>query len=120
MWRCERSRTVRVSAPRRDLIQAPAATVWVSAASIWEIAIKHSLARADMPVSAPAALRYFEESGNRLLSIAPDHAVAIESLPSHHQDPFDRILIAQARVEPMRLITHDAVLAQYGEAIVLV
>ncbi len=110
----------RLSAKARDLIQGPAATVWVSAASIWEIAIKRSLARADMPVSALDALRYFEESGYRLLSIAAEHAVAIETLPAHHQDPFDRILIAQAQVEPMRLITHDAVLAQYGEAIVLV
>lgn len=110
----------RLSSKARDLIQAPAATVWVSTASIWEIAIKRSLARTDMPVSASDALRYFEESGYRVLSIAPEHAVAIESLPSHHQDPFDRILVAQAQVEPMRLITHDAALAQYGEAIILV
>lgn len=110
----------RLGSKARDLIQAPVATVWVSAASIWEIAIKRSLARADMPVSASDALRYFEESGYRLLSMTPEHAVAIETLPSHHQDPFDRMLIAQALVEPMRLITHDAVLARYGDTIVLV
>lgn len=78
-----------VDAPRaRELIESPTATVWVSAASVWEIAIKHGLGRGDMPVSGAQALRWFRESGYRLLPIEPEHAAAVEELPAHHQDPF--------------------------------
>lgn len=104
----------------RELILAPRATVWVSVASIWEIAIKHGLGRGDMPVSSRDAVAYFRESGYRLLAIEPEHVVAIEELPTHHQDPFDRILVAQALVEPMRLITHDPLVARYSDTIIRV
>lgn len=102
----------------RDLILSPKSTVWVSAASIWEIAIKHALGRGDMPVSSRDAARYFTESGYRLLPIEPEHAVAVEALPPHHQDPFDRLLVAQALVEPMRLVTHDRLVALYSDTII--
>ena len=102
----------------RDLIQAPKTTVWVSAASIWEIAIKCGMGRGDMPVSGQDALRYFQESGYRFLPIDVEHALAAESLPAHHQDPFDRILVAQALVEPMRLMTHDSLVARYSDTII--
>lgn len=104
----------------RDLIESPKATVWVSSATIWEIAIKHSMGRGDMPVSGKDALRYFSESGYRLLPIEAEHAAAVEELPAHHYDPFDRILVAQSLVEPMRLVTHDSLLARYGDTIILV
>ncbi len=55
----------------------------------------------------------FPGSGYRFLPILPAHAEAVEDLPLHHQDPFDRILIAQAIVEPMRLLTHDRMMARY-------
>ncbi|GAB4058205.1 type II toxin-antitoxin system VapC family toxin [Uliginosibacterium sediminicola] len=102
----------------RELIASPKTNVWISVASIWEIAIKHSLGRGDMPVSGKDALRYFAESGYRSLSLEPEHAVAVEDLPAHHSDPFDRILIAQALVEPMRLMTHDALVARYSDTII--
>lgn len=102
----------------RDLIQAPKTTVWVSAASIWEIAIKCGMGRGDMPVSGQDAVRYFQESGYRFLPIDVEHALAVESLPAHHQDPFDRILVAQALVEPMRLMTHDPLVARYSDTII--
>jgi len=102
----------------RELILSPKVNVWISTASIWEIAIKHSLGRGDMPVSSREAMRYFQESGFRFLAIEPEHAVAIGDLPAHHQDPFDRILVAQALMEPMRLITHDAVVALYSDTII--
>jgi PIN domain nuclease of toxin-antitoxin system len=102
----------------RDLIQAPKTTVWVSAASIWEIAIKCGLGRGDMPVSGQDAVRYFQESGYRFLPIDVEHALAVESLPAHHQDPFDRILVAQALVEPMRLMTHDPLVARYSDTVI--
>lgn len=101
----------------RDLIASPKTTVWVSAASVWEIAIKHALGRGDMPVSGRDAARYFAESGYRFLVIEAEHVLAVEDLPRHHQDPFDRILVAQARVEPMRLMTHDPLLARYSDTI---
>lgn len=109
-----------LSAKARELIASPKNTVWVSAASVWEIAIKHALGRGDMPVSSQDALRYFQESGYRILSIEAEHAVAVEDLPAHHQDPFDRILVAQALLEPMRLVTHDALVARYSDTIIKV
>ena len=104
----------------RELIVSPTTTVWVSAASLWEIAIKHALGRGDMPVSGKDALRYFTESGYRFLPVEPEHTVAVEDLPAHHNDPFDRILVAQALVEPMRLMTHDALVARYSDTIIRV
>lgn len=102
----------------RELIESPRSTVWISAASLWEIAIKHGLGRSDMPVSGQDALRYFRESGYRFLAIEPEHAAAVEDLPAHHADPFDRILVAQALTEPMRLITHDPLIARYSDTII--
>ncbi|QFY44061.1 type II toxin-antitoxin system VapC family toxin [Candidatus Methylospira mobilis] len=102
----------------RELIRSPKTTVWVSAANIWEIAIKHALGRGDMPVSSEDAVRYFQESGYRFLSVEAEHAVAVETLSSHHQDPFDRILVAQALVEPMRLMTNDPLVSLYSDTII--
>lgn len=102
----------------RDMIESPNSTIWISAATIWEIAIKHSLGRGDMPVSSQDALGYFRESGYRFLSVEPEHAAAVDDLPAHHADPFDRILVAQAIVEPMRLMTHDPMLGRYSDTIV--
>lgn len=105
----------RLSSEARERILAPRATVWISSATIWEIAIKHSLGRGDMPISGDEAIGHFRAAGYRFLPVEPEHAAAIETLPSHHQDPFDRLLAAQARVEPMRLLTHDPILARYGD-----
>lgn len=110
----------RLSPQARQLIESPRAVAWISAASLWEIAIKHSLGRGDMPVSGADALRYFQASGYRLLAVEPEHAIAIADLPPLHQDPFDRLLVAQALVEPMRLLTHDPVVARYSDSIVAV
>lgn len=104
----------------RALISEPANEVWVSAVSVWEIAIKHGLGRGDMPISGIEALGYFDEAGYRMLPITPAHAAAVASLPPHHQDPFDRLLVAQARAEPLRLLTHDATVALYGEPVLRV
>ncbi len=102
----------------RELIELPESSVWISAATIWEIAIKHHLGRGDMPVSGRNALRYFRESGYRFLSVEPEHAAAVEELQPLHGDPFDRIMVAQALVEPMRFITHDPVVARYSDTII--
>jgi PIN domain nuclease of toxin-antitoxin system len=102
----------------RELIASQKTNVWISAASIWEIAIKHALGRGDMPISGQDALRYFSESGYRLLPIEAEHAFSVEDLPAHHNDPFDRILVAQALAEPMRLMTHDDLVALYSDTII--
>lgn len=105
----------RLSNQARELILAPRAIVWISAATLWEIAIKHGLGRGDMPISGVEAIRHFRAAGYDFLPVEPEHAAAIETLPPHHQDPFDRLLAAQAQVEPMRLLTHDPMLARYGD-----
>lgn len=102
----------------RELIELPSTTVWVSAVSLWEISIKFGLGRGDMPISGKQALRFFRQSNYELLSIEPEHTIAVTDLPSYHQDPFDRLLVAQALMEPMRLITHDATVARYSDTII--
>ena len=108
----------RLSSETRKLITAERTTVYVSVASLWEISIKHSLGRGDMPITAQDALGYFQTSGYRILSIAPEHAIAISDLPSHHHDPFDRMIVAQSLVEPLRLMTHDALVQLYSPTII--
>lgn len=102
----------------RERIANPANTVWVSVASLWEITIKHSLGRGDMPVTGAQAKSYFEQSGYRLLNIEAPHVLAVADLPAHHADPFDRLLVAQALAEPLRLITHDPQVARYSDTVI--
>jgi PIN domain nuclease of toxin-antitoxin system len=99
----------------RSRLLDPANDVVVSAASVWEIAIKHALRRDRMPVSGETALGHFCASGYRLLPVTPEHAAAVETLPPLHRDPFDRMLTAQAAQEPLVLVTHDPVLARYRQ-----
>ena len=104
----------------RNWLTAERSTVWVSAASLWEIAIKHALGRGDMPISAGKALEHFRASGIRILTVQAEHALAVESLPPIHADPFDRLLVAQALTEPMRLMTHDTTVARYSDTVIRV
>lgn len=106
----------RLSAAAKALIAKPENQISVSVASLWEIAIKHASDKdggRSMPVSALEALDKFSLAGFGLLPIAASHAIALETLPPIHKDPFDRILVAQARAEGMTLLTSDAVLAKY-------
>jgi PIN domain nuclease of toxin-antitoxin system len=73
-----------------------------------------------MPISARQAHAWFEASNFQSLPVSDAHALAVETLPLHHGDPFDRLLIAQAKAEPMRLLSHDAAMAAYGELVVTV
>jgi len=110
----------RLSPKARELIATQRNLIWVSAVSIWEIAIKHGLGRGDMPISGSEALEYFRQSGYRMLPVSPEHAAAVEVLPAHHQDPFDRLLVAQSLTEPLRLLTHDATVARYSDTVILI
>ena len=103
----------------RELIAEPANAVHVSAASVWEIAIKFSLGRDSAPpFSGREAVGYFREAGYLLLDISAAHAAAVEDLPPLHADPFDRLLVAQARVEPLHLVTQDRRVAAYGGTVI--
>ena len=112
----------RLPAAARALIADSGNAVAVSVASLWEIAIKHPLDRRGgaMPVSGGQALELFERAGYRILPVAASHAVAVETLPPIHHDPFDRLLIAQALTEPLRLVTVDRLLARYSDTVILV
>lgn len=105
-----------------ELIES-ADEILVSIVSLWEVAIKWPLARAGrgaMPVSASEAAGLFAEAGYTLLGIAPAHAIAVEELPLLHADPFDRMIIAQARRELLRIVTRDRQFSAYGGAVTLV
>jgi len=94
---------------------APANDVFVSAVSIWEAAIKRALGSLDVD---PAALvREIEVEGFSRLLITYDHAVAAGALPLHHKDPFDRMLVAQAQLESLTIVTSDRKLSAYDVAV---
>lgn len=103
----------RLSADAVGLISDPANELFFSAASLWEIAIKQGLGRADFKVDARLLRRGLLDNGYSELPVASEHAVAIDSLPSLHKDPFDRMLVAQAMIEGITLLTADSILAQY-------
>ena len=110
----------RLSTLARTLIDSPENELLFSAASLWEIAIKHGLGRADLAVDARLLRRGLLDNGYSELPIGSEHAVAIGSLPPLHKDPFDRMLVAQATVEGILLLTSDAVVAQYPGPVRLV
>ena len=109
--------TKRLSAKARKLLNEPTSELFFSAASLWEIATKRGLDRDDFKVDARILRRRLLDNGYKELTISSEHAVATDSLPPIHKDPFDRILIAQAMVEGITLLTSDAVVAQYSVAV---
>jgi PIN domain nuclease of toxin-antitoxin system len=112
LWSVTSSRQLKAEA-RTYLASAEA--VYVSAASIWEIAIKSQLGKIDGNPEALAAA--IDASGFQELPVSAAHAAAVTKLPMHHTDPFDRLLLAQAFSEPLRLVTADRALAAYGGAV---
>lgn len=102
-----------LSAASRPLLEDPLNELFFSAASLWEIAIKRGLGRSDFQVDARVLRRGLLDNGYQEFAIASEHAVFIDSLPPLHKDPFDRILVAQATVEGVILLTADALVAQY-------
>lgn len=111
----------RLTQRARALIASPENDVVVSAASIWEIAIKFALGKSGRPpFSGTDAIGYFREAGFTFLDIRPDHAAAAGELPALHADPFDRLLVAQALHEPMRLVTQDPRVAAYSDTIITI
>lgn len=87
--------------------------LWFSPASLWEIVIKRRLGRPDFVVDPRRLRRGLIDNGWRELPISSEHAVAVDDLPPLHKDPFDRMLLAQARLEGLQLLTSDSALARY-------
>ncbi|HLN25673.1 MAG TPA: type II toxin-antitoxin system VapC family toxin [Patescibacteria group bacterium] len=102
-----------LSAAARSYLDDPLNELFFSAASLWEIAIKRGLGRADFQVDARLLRRGLLDNGYSELPVTSEHAVAIDVLPSIHKDPFDRILVAQSMVEGIVLLTADPLVAQY-------
>lgn len=105
------SDTARLAPAEQAALAAPENTVVVSAATVWEIAIKRALGRMDFPLEELDAI--LARAGFELLPIGAGHAIAAGGLPRHHGDPFDRMLIAQARLEDLTLVSEDAAFAAY-------
>lgn len=103
----------RLSARAKREINDPENQLLFSAASLWEIAIKSSLGRADFSIEPRVLRRAMLDNGYAELSVNSEHAVNIDTLPPLHKDPFDRLLLSQALVEGITLLTADAQLARY-------
>lgn len=105
----------RLSRRARSVIANADNTVCVSAASVWEIAIKTTLGKlADPDGAVPRLPAILMERGMIALPISPTHAIEAASLPPIHRDPFDRMLVAQSKLESLALVTNDPVIKRYG------
>ena len=104
----------RLSPEARGLIADADNELFFSAASLWEVAIKSMLGREDFTVDARLLRRGLLDNGYSELPVASEHAVAIDGLPPIHNDPFDRLLVAQAMVEGITLLTADDIVGQYS------
>lgn len=102
------------------MIGDPTAEVFFSVASVWEVAIKASLGKSDFQVDVTLLRATLLENGFLELPILSAHAVAIAHLALLHRDPFDHLLVAQAQVEGLRLLTVDAKVARYASDILMV
>lgn len=100
-----------LSATAREAIADPANEPLVSTASVWEIAIKRSLGKLTAPDDLPEAI---SDGGFAWLPITAAHAWHVHDLPLHHRDPFDRVLVAQALIEQLPVVTTDAHFDEYG------
>ena len=110
----------RLSSKAQDLLGDPATELMFSTASIWEVVIKNALGRDDFRVDPRQLRDGLIQNDYSELEIRSEHALAVGSLPPIHKDPFDRILIAQAQVENVTLLTTDDKVARYSGPIQVV
>ena len=118
LWAAEESR--RLPASVRDIMEGADQDLVFSVASLWEIAIKKALGRRDFRVDLNVLQRNLVENGYIELPVLAEHVLATVSQPPIHKDPFDRVLVAQATVEGIMLLTADPILARYPGPIRLV
>lgn len=109
IWACAQPHSL--SGAQRDAISSGDDKIFVSAASAWEIAIKHALGRLSFPLERFG--EFLSAMGFEPLSIMPTHGIAAGGLPRHHEDPFDRMLIAQAQIDGLTIMTLDRKFALY-------
>lgn len=114
------SAPAQLSTKAQAVIADPENQLYYSAASLWEIAIKNKLGRADFKVDLPVFRRNLLDNGYQEIAINGTHTLAVDALPLIHKDPFDRIIIAQANVEGITLMTADSVVTEYQVAVVKV
>jgi PIN domain nuclease of toxin-antitoxin system len=110
----------KLSPTARTLILDANNRIFTSVASMWEVAIKKALKPHLIPVSGIEFLHFCEHAGYESVPVRDRHVIVLESLPPVHADPFDRILIAQAKAEGMLFLTHDTTLAAYGAEVRIV
>ena len=104
----------RLSPRSRDLVSDPENQLFLSSVGSWEIAIKYSIGKLPLPMPpAEYVPSRMETSGTSTLSITHSHALHVATLPLHHGDPFDRLLIAQAQLEGLSILTSDRQFAAY-------
>jgi PIN domain nuclease of toxin-antitoxin system len=109
----------RFSPAGRERLTAAAHELYLSAASAWEIAIKSSLGRLHLPMAPAEYVRTrLLQSQTLPLAITHEHALRVASLPAHHRDPFDRLLIAQAQLEGLVIMTSDAQFSAYAVGVI--
>lgn len=104
----------KLSATAQSALESSDNSLWISAASIWEMAIKISIGKLTVSGGLGGFRKLAEEEGIQLLDITGIHAERVAELPFHHRDPFDRLLVAQAEMEQMSLVSQDETLDAYG------
>jgi PIN domain nuclease of toxin-antitoxin system len=113
-WLWLQSTPERLSERVRDRLADEENALFLSAASAWEIAIKYALGKLSLPrVPAQYVPSRMQRSGTASLPLTHEHALRVATLPPHHRDPFDRLLVAQAQLEGMALLTADPQLSRY-------
>jgi PIN domain nuclease of toxin-antitoxin system len=114
VWLWSVGKVARLNKEAREVLTAPEHELYLSSASVWEIAIKVSIGRLQLPEPLRLLVsRETQRQGLRPLQIGYSHALAVSDLPLHHSDPFDRLLVAQARSEGLVLITADRNIGRY-------
>ena len=103
-----------LSTKRQKLISASQNKIYVSIASLWELAIKISIGKITLSKSLFQIIQQLDAENIEILPILPQHVLEVETMPFHHRDPFDRIIIAQAQVESLALMSDDGEFAKYG------
>jgi PIN domain nuclease of toxin-antitoxin system len=108
----------RLSRRARRALEDSHALLFLSAASVWEMAIKVSLGRLTLPSTAAEYIAAKIQSGLEIVPVEWPHAAAVETLPIHHRDPFDRLLIAQAQLEEYSIVSADRVFRRYDVRVI--
>jgi PIN domain nuclease of toxin-antitoxin system len=107
-----------LSATARRALEDDENEWWLSVASVWEMAIKAGLGRLTLPAPVHDYIGDKVRQGLRVLSVDWPHAAGVERLPSHHRDPFDRLIAAQALADGLAVVSRDAVFRRYGVTVV--